>query len=152
MTCNFKYEIKEFLRHELISETQIMDVTLQRNISMFNSKKRIASNESNNISKFWGFRGFRRNILHSLFIMDGWLVGCFGLNSPLRQYLCISGCFPENGRKKREMTGPNNPIHIYCKHNRFCPTIIQISRTPQHGNLPGTIALPDHPLFCNESK
>ena len=38
----------------------------------------------------------------------GWLVGCFGLNSPLKQYLSIlvhiSDRLPERGRKKREMT------------------------------------------------
>ena len=65
MTCNFKYEIEEFLRHELISETQIMGVILQKIC-----KKRMACNQSANIPKFCGFR---RNVSYTHFLL--WLVG-----------------------------------------------------------------------------
>ena len=56
----------------------------------------------------------------------GWLVGCFGLNGPLRQYFSLSGHLPERGRKKREVTderknGQTTPTRTYCKHNRPLP-------------------------------
>ena len=40
---------------------------------------------------------------HNICFMD-WLVGCFGLNGPLRQYFSLYRASPrESGRKKREM-------------------------------------------------
>ena len=52
----------------------------------------------------------------------GWLVGCFGLNGPLRQYFSL----PERGRKKREVTDERKNVHTtptrtYCKRNRPLP-------------------------------
>ena len=29
------------------------------------------------------------SVLNSLFLLVGWLVGCFGLNGPLRQYFSL---------------------------------------------------------------
>ena len=43
-----------------------------------------------------------------------WLVGCFGLNGPLRQHFSLYRAVSQRGRKKREMIDerkkcPNNP-------------------------------------------
>ena len=70
-----------------------------------------------------------------------WLVGCFGLDGPLRQYFSLyRGRLPERGRKKREMiderknvqTPPPPPPAPIASAIGLCPTLFQISRTPRH--------------------
>ena len=65
------------------------------------------------------------------------LVGCFGFNGPLRQYFSLYRAFSQREGEKREMiverkniqTTPSAPTASAVGP---CPTIIQISRTPQH--------------------
>ena len=63
---------------------------------------------------------------------SGWLVGCFGLNSPLRQYFNLY-----RGGKKREMTDVKKNVQITPPAPTAsivgpCPTLTQISRMPRH--------------------
>ena len=62
------------------------------------------------------------------------MVGCFGLNGPLRQY--FSPNLPERGRKKRndkrEKNVQTTPPAPTASTEGPCPTLIQISRTPRH--------------------
>ena len=67
-----------------------------------------------------------------------WLVSCFGLNGPLRDSISVYiGRLSERGRKKREiqtggkMSKPPPPAPTASAVGP-CPTLIQISRTPQH--------------------
>ena len=82
----------------------------------------------------------------------GWLVDCFGLNSLLGQYFSLYRAISQReGEKGEKMIDERKnvqtpPTRTYCKHSLGpCPTIIQISRTPQHWKLPSTITPPDHP-------
>ena len=66
----------------------------------------------------------------------GWLIGCFGLNSPLKQYFHLYRAVSES--KKREMTDKRikmpkqPPPTLAASAIGPCPTLIQISRTPRH--------------------
>ena len=47
----------------------------------------------------------------------GWLVGCFGLNDPLRPvFQSISGRLPERGRKKRELIDERKNVQTTPPH------------------------------------
>ena len=64
-----------------------------------------------------------------------WLVGCLGLNCPLRQ--CFSLYLTERVRKKREVIEKKqisiqHPPAPTASAVSPCPSIIQISRTPRH--------------------
>ena len=67
-----------------------------------------------------------------------WLVGCFGFNGPLRQYFslyrAVSQREGERGEKgqMREKMSKQPPPAPTASATGPCPTIIQISRTPQH--------------------
>ena len=90
---------------------------------------------------------------YKLFFATGWLVVCFGFNSPLRQFLSISSRLPKRGRKRRErikeskndQTTPTRTT--YCERSRPLPYCIQIVGCPGTGSLPSTTAPPDHPLL-----
>ena len=79
-------------------------------------------------------------ILFFFFITSGpgWLVGCFGFNGPLRQYFslyrAVSQREGERGEKgqMREKMSKQPPPAPTASATGPCPTIIQISRTPQH--------------------
>ena len=43
-----------------------------------------------------------------IFGLEGWLVGCFGFDDPLREY--ISLYLPERGRKKRKLTDEKKSV------------------------------------------
>ena len=66
------------------------------------------------------------------------LVGCFGFNSPLRQYFslyrAVSQREGERGEKgqMREKMSKQPPPAPTASATGPCPTIIQISRTPRH--------------------
>ena len=86
-----------------------------------------------------------------------WLVGCFGVNGPLRQ--SISGRLPERlrGRKKREMTDERKnvqttPTRTYCKCSRPLPfsnpnkqnaPVLEVNPAPSHH--------PTYPCICLRS-
>ena len=66
-----------------------------------------------------------------------WLVGCFGLNGPLRQYFslywAVSHREKEKRNDRREKKCPNNPPPASVASTIGpCPTLFQISRTPWH--------------------
>ena len=67
----------------------------------------------------------------------GWLVGCFGLNGPLRQYFSLYSAFSQRRRKKREdrrekKKSKQPPPAPTASTVGPCPTITLISRTPRH--------------------
>ena len=74
------------------------------------------------------------------FTKIGWLVGCFGLNGPLRQYFSLYRAVSKRGRKNREMIDERKNVQItptrtYCKHSKPLPYSIQISRTPRQWKI-----------------
>ena len=76
-------------------------------------------------------------------IMVGWLVCCFGLNGPLKQYFVLYRAVSQReGERKREIIGERKNVQItptrnHCKRSRPLPYGI--------GSLSSTIAPPDHP-------
>ena len=65
------------------------------------------------------------------------MVGCFGLNGPLRQYFSLYQAVSQRGRKKREMIDERKNVQTTQSTPTAsavgpCLTIIQISRTPRH--------------------
>ena len=65
------------------------------------------------------------------------LVGCFGFNSPLRQY--FSQVVSKRGRKRIEKIEESKnvqrtPTRTCCKHNRPLPYYHPNCRTPRHNN------------------
>ena len=85
--------------------------------------------------KIHGIIFFFLNCLRGDVQLVGWLVGCFGIKGPLRQYFSL----PERGGKKWEMTDERanvqtTPTRTYSAASVIgpCPTIIQITRTPWH--------------------
>ena len=79
----------------------------------------------------------------------GWLVGCFGLNGPLRQYFslyrAVSQREGDRGERidesKNVQTTPPAPTASAIGP---CPTVIKIVGRPGTGSLPSFIAPPDH--------
>ena len=70
----------------------------------------------------------------------GWLVGCFGLNGPLRQYCslyrAVSQREGERGERIHESKNvQTTPTRTYCKRNRPLPCCNQNCRTPRHWKL-----------------
>ena len=68
---------------------------------------------------------------------EDWLVGCFGLNGPLRQYFSLYRAASQREGERREMIDERKNIQTPPPEPTVsavgpCPTIIQISRTPQH--------------------
>ena len=84
-----------------------------------------------------------------------WLVGCFGLNGPLRQYSNLYRAVSQREGERREMIDkrkkyPNNP-HPHLLQVQLALALllsILVSR-PGTGSLPSTTALPDHPRISN---
>ena len=68
----------------------------------------------------------------------GWLVGCVGLNGPLRQYFSLyRAVSPRQGERKREMIDERKHVQTTppaptASAAGPCLTKIQISRTPRH--------------------
>ena len=86
----------------------------------------------------------------------GWLVGCFGLNGPLRQYFSLYRAVSQRegereekriGESKNVQTTPPPPPPPAPTTSAVgpCPTAIQIVGRPGTVSLPSTIAPPDHP-------
>ena len=82
---------------------------------------------------------------------DGWLVGCFGFNGPLRQYFSLyrtvsqrEGERGEKGQMRVKMSKHPPPAPTASAVGP-CPTVIQIVGRPGAGSSPSTIAPPDHP-------
>ena len=74
------------------------------------------------------------NVLSSV---QGWLVGCFGLSGPLRQYFSLYRAVSqgEGEREERIKESKNvqtNPTRTYCKRNRPLPYYHPNCRTPRH--------------------
>ena len=66
-----------------------------------------------------------------------WLVGCFGLNGPLRQYFSLyraaSQREGERGKKVEESKNvQTTPTRPYCKRSRPLPYCHPNCRTPRH--------------------
>ena len=86
-----------------------------------------------------------------LVIFVGWLVGCFGINGPLRQYFslyrAVSQREGERGERidESKMSKPP-PSAPTVSAIGPCPTVIKIVGRPGTGSLPSTIAPPDHPV------
>ena len=81
---------------------------------------------------------------------NGWLVGCFGFNGPLRQYFSLYRAVSQREGEGRERIDESKnvqttPTRTYCKRNRPLPYCNPNCRTPGTGSLPSTIAPPDHP-------
>ena len=80
-----------------------------------------------------------------------WLVGCFGFNSPLRQYFSLYRAVSQKEGEREErideskMSKPPPPAPT-ASATGPCPTVIKIVGRPGTGSLPRTIAPPDHPL------
>ena len=69
-----------------------------------------------------------------------WLVGCFGLNIPLRQYFSLYRAVSQREGERRERIDESKnvqttPTRTYCKRNRPLPYCNQNCRTPQHWNF-----------------
>ena len=58
-----------------------------------------------------------------------WLVGCFGLNGPSRQYFTLYRAVSQRSRKKRENIDERKNVHT--SPHLLQATVIQISRTPR---------------------
>ena len=95
----------------------------------------------------------------------GWLVGCFGLNSHLRQYIRCQyfSLYPETvfqsilerGKKRKrnerqEKMSKQPPSAPTASTIGPCPTLIQICRRPGTGNLPSTIAPRPSGYYLND--
>ena len=71
-------------------------------------------------------------------VQEGWLVGCFGLNDPLRQYFSLYRAVSQREGERREVIDErknvqtNPPPAPTASAIGPCPTIIQSSRTPRH--------------------
>ena len=70
-------------------------------------------------------------------MLQSQLVGCFGLNRPLRQYFSLYSAVSQRGRKKREMLDERKNVQTTPPAPTASaagpyPILIQISRTPQH--------------------
>ena len=66
-----------------------------------------------------------------------WLVGCFGLNGPLRQYFSLYRAVSQRvGEREERIDESKNvqttPTRSYCKRNRLLPYCNQNCRMPQH--------------------
>ena len=67
-----------------------------------------------------------------------WLVGCFGLNGPLRQYFSLYRTVSQRqGKKRREKIEASKNVQTtltrtYCKRNRPLPYYHPNCRTPRH--------------------
>ena len=79
------------------------------------------------------------------------LVGCFGLNGPLRQYFslywAVSQREGERGEKEqmRVKMSKQPPPAPTASAVGPCPTVIKIVGRPGTGSLSSTIEPPDHP-------
>ena len=81
--------------------------------------------------------GDRRISGYHLIVLNDWMVGCFGLNGPLRQYFSLyravsqgEGERKENDR--REKNSKQSPPATTASAVGPSPTMIQISRTLRH--------------------
>ena len=105
----------------------------------------------------WGLFGHFFSHLSFLFLLpllrDGpiYLVGCFGLSGPLRQYFRLyravsqrGGETGEKGQRRIKMSNQPPPAPTASAIGP-CPTIIQIVERPGTGSLLRTIARPDRP-------
>ena len=52
---------------------------------------------------------------------NDWLVGCFGLNSPLRQYFSLYWAVSQREGERREKNVQTTPTLTYCKPSRPLP-------------------------------
>ena len=82
---------------------------------------------------------------------NGWLVGCFGFNGPLRKYFSLYRT--EREKEERRIDESKNvqatPPAPTASAVGLYPTVTQIVGRPGTGSLPSTIAPPDH-LVKNE--
>ena len=74
------------------------------------------------------------------FCINGWLVGCFGFNGPLRQYFSLYRAVSqrEGGRIERIDESKNvqtTPTRTYCKRSRPLPYYHLNCRTPRHWKI-----------------
>ena len=78
---------------------------------------------------FWGnlIGGIAGGALRALGLaLNGWLVGCFWFNGPLRQYFSLYRTVSQReGERKESIDESKNvqttPTRTYCKHNRPLP-------------------------------
>ena len=68
---------------------------------------------------------------------EGWLVGCFEFNGPLRQYFSLYRAVSQReGEREERIDESKNvqttPTRTYCKRNRPLPYCNQNCRTPRH--------------------
>ena len=89
-------------------------------------------------------------VVKNLDPLVGWLVGCFGFNSPLRQYFSLYWAVSQRegerrGRIDESKNVQTTPTRTCCKCSRPLPYCNQNLGRPGTGSLPSTIAPPDHP-------
>ena len=70
----------------------------------------------------------------------GWLVGCFGFNSPLRQYFSLYRAVSQREGERRERRDESKnvqttPTRTHCKRNRPLPYCNRNCRMPRHWKL-----------------
>ena len=129
--CSFRVWLMIFLA-TFVSQTpkRTLDMLLLH-FSITSSKKKVL------VRLFPLMQHFTR-----LFI---WLVGCFGLNGPLRQYFSLYRVVSQREGKKRKMIDERKKIQETREKMSIqsqlapiastvspCPTIIRISRMPRH--------------------
>ena len=79
------------------------------------------------------------------------MVGCFGVNGPLRQYFSLYRAVSQRAGEREEKsvvrvkTSKQSPPAPTTSAVGPCPTVIQIVGRPGTGSLPSTIAPPDQP-------
>ena len=73
-------------------------------------------------------------------ISNSWLVGCFGLSGPLRQYFSLYRAVSQREGERRERIDESKnvqttPTRTYCKRSRPMPYRNPNCRTPRHWKL-----------------
>ena len=97
----------------------------------------------------------RLSFLFSYSLSLGWLVGWFGFNGPLRQYFSLYRAVSKGEGERRERIDESKNVQTTPPAPTAsavgpCPTVIKIVGRPGTGNLPSTIAPPDHPLSLGD--
>ena len=85
-----------------------------------------------------------------------WLVGCFGLNGPLRQYFSLYRAVSQREGERKEVIDERKmskqpPPAPTASAVGPCPTGLQTVGRPGTGSSPSTIAPPDHPTTTTKA-
>ena len=110
---------------------ETINVTPHKEADYQSSKKKLSSRKKNRKVSLW-----KANIRKKA-RTEGWLVGCFGFNGPLRQYFSLYRAVSQRGGERGERIDESKnvqttPTRTYCKRNRPLPYCYQNCRTPRH--------------------